>query len=752
MKKYLWGLALLITGLYLVVYFSLFPSHPIATQGEIRVDGLHHRVEVLRDNYGIPRIKASDLHDLFFAQGFVHCQERFFQMDLSRRAARGTLSEILGEKALPLDEKARKMGISYFTWELSPEEEEILQAYAQGVNACLETTSPSFEYRILRVKRERWHPLDSLFVARLLQWSLAGNYREELVRAKLLSSKPELRKIWKYLDPISYPEAPYIVPEGEAWLKEVPLDEFIPVFPPGMSNNWVISPERTEDGRAILANDPHLGVYLPGIWYFAELRAGNYHAWGATLPGAPGVVIGRNDKVAWGFTNSFADVQDLYMVEIDGNTVFINGRRENLREQKEVFHVRGKGSIVKTYLWTSYGPIIYAREDRGLVLRWVGKDFGHLIKALYLLNTASNWDEFRHALSFWSVPSQNVVYADVDGNIGYQLCGKIPKRSWSGLFPIEKGDWQGFYSMDEVPHAFNPPQGMIITANQRIKPDFKGTLDTCMGYRAARIFHLLSSKEKIDLNWVKRVQTDVKSLYACRFLRAAIPLIEGEIREDRNLRALSRWNCEIKPESHLALLYELWVIEAQKMAFFPQEPELQELYISGGKSGEFSLFALKSREALVNLIEKNMGDVLMETSGGKYSNWSLLLKDAFGKAEKMSRGKTWGDFHYLDLTHPLGRVPILRAIFPGKLSLGKIPFEGDKETVVQAASNSLALGRITVIPSMRMVINFCCDRWIYYEGQAGIPSEHYADLLPIYLSHRYIKFRTPPFHRLVLKP
>ncbi len=751
MKRILWGLVLVLAGLYFVIYFSLFPTSPVKYQGEIRTGGISSPVKIKRDRWGIPTVEASNLHDLFFAQGFVHCQERFFQMDLFRRAAQGRLAELFGEKALPLDEKARKMGISRFKWEGSAQELEILRSYAEGVNACLENTSPSFEYKILRAKRAPWRSEDTLAVARLLQWSLAGNFAEELVRLKILSSKPELREIWPLLDPYSSPSAPFIVEGGEQWMKEIPMEEFTPFLPKGMSNNWVISPEKTLEGRPILANDPHLGVSLPGIWYFIRLKAGDFEVWGASLPGAPGVVIGRNRNIAWGFTNSFADVQDLYIAEIKGDRCLLNGRWSEVKLIKEKFKVRGKGEVERTFKWTELGPIIYEKQGKGLVLRWVGQDFGHLIEALYLLDSAKNWEEFRKALSFWSVPSQNVVYADVQGNIGYQLSGLIPKRKWSGLFPVKEGDWDGYYSLDEVPHQLNPADGIIVTANQRIKPDFPAAPDVCMGYRAERIKQLLQSKERISVDWVAKVQSDVKSLYACRFLRAALPLVEGEIKAEA-LKELRDWDCQVKASSHAALLYELWVVEAQKLAFFPKDAELQKLYISGGEGKEFSLFSLKSREALVSLIEKKRDDVLEKVSCGNYRSWAEVLKDSFLRAERKARGKTWGDFHYLELTHMLGKVGFLRLLFGGKLSLGKIPFDGDKETVVQAAFNPFNLGPVTVIPSMREIIDFHRDRWIYYEGQSGLPSRHYSDLLPLYLSFRYIGFSEVPFQVLYLKP
>lgn len=754
MKWLINGVLILLLGYLLVVNIVLFPPHPIKTRGTLKIPGLRNEVTIERDSNGLATIKASNAHDLFFAQGFVHCQERFFQMDILRRLAQGKLAEIFGKTALKLDEGSRRFGLNRFKWTPNGEEKAILEAYRDGVNACLNLTGSSFEYKILMLKREPWTLKDTISVARFLQWGLSSNFTEELVRYEILSRKKELAKYWNVLDPISSPQSPYIIPEGTPILKagEGILD-FLSIFQKGMSNNWVISGKRTSTGRPILANDPHLTISIPGIWYLIHLKGGEYDVRGVSLPGSPGVVIGRNERIAWGMTNSFADVQDLYIVRINGDKYIVNGKEKPLRKRIERIKIKGGGEKTITFLETEYGPVIFSKGDMGIALRWTGYDIGHLVYSLILLNRAKNWDEFRKALEFWTVPSQNIVYADVDGNIGYQLSGLIPKKSWSGLFPVKSGKWEGFYTPEELPHWLNPERGFIVTANNRVKPDFKGVYDVCPGYRAWRIEQLIQSKEKITIEDVMKIQQDKKSLYAERFIKAALPVLKKFFPQDRWVNSFKKWDFKITHDSPEAALYELLVIETQKKLFFPDNKEIQRLYL--GKLPDergFSLFTLKSREALVNIIENNRNDIVKAVSGGKYSNVEDVIKDGFISAKSIAAEKPWGEFHYLELIHPLAQNAFLRRLFGNKLLPGKFPMGGDKETVVQANFDIFKLGRVTVAPSMREIIDFKDEYWISVPGQSGIPSAHYRDLIRKWLKGEYIKFSTGTKEILKLHP
>ncbi len=740
MKWLLNSIIVLLIG-YILIMQIMFPSSPIKTEGKIRVEGLKTEVKISRDENGIPTIEASNPHDLFFAQGFIHCQERFFQMDIYRRAAQGRLSELLGEKTEESDRITRALGINLINPKLSSEERVVLQSYTDGVNACLKTTGSSFEYKLLMAKREPWSIKDSLSVERILQWSLSSNFSEEFVRYEILSEKAGLSKFWNILDPVSASETPFIIEKGENWLKPGEgIEDFLSTLPKGMSNNWVISGKRTKSGKPILANDPHLEPSLPGIWYLMHLKGGGYDVMGVSLPGTPGIIIGRNSRIAWGFTNSYADVQDLYIIKIKGDKYWLNGEEKRFKKRKEFIKIRGNGEKKLIFFQTDYGPVIYAENGKGLVLRWVGYKARHLIKAMIALNRAKDWEDFRRAMSFWTVPSQNTVYADIDGNIGYQLNGKIPKRNWSGLFPVKKGNWEGYYSIDELPHSFNPGNGYIVTANNYVEPDFPGVNDALMGYRAERIRQMIEDKKKISLEDIEKIQMDVKSLYAQRLIKAVLPILEESFPEDPWVKAFKKWDYRISANSTEAALFEVFVIETEKKMFFPSDRKLQALYLGKlpGKMQGFSIFSNKAREALLRIIEGKRDDVVRMVSDGKFSSVNEVVKEGFKEAKSMAKGKTWGKIHYLELIHPLGRSKILKFLLGKKVYLGKFPMGGDRETVLQASSPPLSTSPVLVTPSMREIIDFSDDRWISFPGQTGIPSKHYSDLLKLWLNGEYI--------------
>ncbi len=751
--------------LYFALLLWLFPLAQVRYSGEIEVEELRGRAEIIRDRDGIVHIVADDLLSLFFAQGYVHCQERLFQMDLSRRLTSGRLSLLLGSKALSFDRSSFRLLLPEVAVtnlrNLFPEEKRILQAYADGVNACMRRTRLPFEYRLLLKKPERWSPVDTLHVTTVLAWALSGNFMEELVRITFLKKRRELfeKEIWALLDPPFSPSSPFILSKAATVLNlHREITRFLRAFPGG-SNNWVLAPSRTTTGSAILANDPHLGVSLPGIWMLMHLKAGDYDVIGVSLPGSPGIVIGRNRRIAWGFTNSFADCQDIFEVETEGNSyIKPDGTRGEIEEKVYRIGADGKEEEIRVRT-TEMGPFI----GKNLVLAWTGYIPGHLIKAVIELNKAENWEEFRKALSFWTVPSQNAVYADAEGNIGYQLAGLIPKREgWTGLYPVklkEVKGWTGFYTIDELPHVFNPPEGFIITANNAIDSQMPIALDVFMGYRAERLREMVLKKGRLSLEDVKRMQLDVHSKFAQRLCPLIISKLDGRlpIPYQKELDKLKGWDYNMSASSQEAALFELLVYQIQKNLFFPDDPQLQKLYI--GMPPEegigFTLFQLKSREAIIKLLEKGNNYYINLLSGGKYISIEEMLREAFIKAVKMRGSRSWGEIHRIKLKHPLSQIGLLDFLLGPFVNVGTFPYGGAFETPCQAAFLPDGSFDVKVVPSYRQIIDFSKSGrslWITYPGQSGRPSSFYRNLFEKWYRGEYLEmsFAIPEGQKLIL--
>ncbi len=411
---------------------------------------LQSPVTVYRDEYGVPQIYADNLHDLFFAQGYVQAQDRLFQMDFQRRVGTGTLSEVLGEATLETDRFLRTLGTNRAAAKdlevMSEETLSALQAYADGVNAFISTNQDNLplEFRILGYKPQPWEPLHSVAWGKMMAWNLGGNWETELMRARLLDTMgAEMTADLLPHYPLS---GPFIIPpevKSYAGLDAIDFDKVMAVKsllkatdPDIGSNNWVVAGSRTTTGKPLVANDPHLGMQIPSIWYLVGLHGGGLDVVGASLAGAPGVVIGHNDRIAWGVTNVGPDVQDLYLEKINPdnpNQVEFQGKWEDVQVVEERISVKGQAEpVVETVRITRHGPIMNAvtskigEEAPLMAFRWTALDSGKLFESVLQIDKAQNWEEFRSALQDWSAPSQNFVYADVDGNIGYQMPGQIP--------------------------------------------------------------------------------------------------------------------------------------------------------------------------------------------------------------------------------------------------------------------------------------------------------------------------------------
>ena len=565
------------------LYLTLWRSLP-KFDGEVRLAGLAGPVEVLRDAYGIPHIYAASLEDANFALGYVHAQDRMWQMEMNRRIAAGRVAELLGAPALDTDRFLRTLGIHQVSQaayqRVDSQTRRVLDAYAAGVNAFLasDPVLPA-EFLILRHRPEPWTAADSIAWTKMMSWDLSGNWRNELLRLRLAKRMPVAR-MQEFLPP--YPgDAPVPLPDlqilyGNLEKEAVQLAEDLSghvaalELPSGEglgSNNWVVAGSRTESGKPLLANDPHLRLTAPAIWYFAHLNAPGVSVIGATLPGVPMVALGRTERIAWGFTNTGPDVQDLFLEKLDsaGNYLTPQGTRA-FAAREERIKVKGGDDVQITVRASRHGPIISdvlqpAREStpRGYALAFAWTTLAEddlSIQALVRLPLARNWEEFLAALRDFASPQQNVVYADIDGNIGFVAPGRVPVRApendLKGLAPAPgwdaRYDWTGFVPFDELPRSYNPANGRLWSANEKIVPqDYPHhlTSEWQEPYRSIRIGELLAATARHDVGSFARMHGDVVSLAARELLPRLRETRPRSEEARRVLRMLDAWQGEM---------------------------------------------------------------------------------------------------------------------------------------------------------------------------------------------------------------
>ncbi|PYY14896.1 MAG: penicillin acylase family protein, partial [Acidobacteria bacterium] len=564
-------LGVAIMGVALWIY-AIGRSELPQVDGTITVAGLSGPVSVLRDKLGVPHIRAASYDDLFFAQGFVTAQDRLWQMDISRRYAAGTLAELLGPSLLKHDRRQRYLQIraacERAVGKLDPQQRRFLEAYAQGVNAFIEQSRKHLpiEFKILRYSPAPWRVEDSLLIGANMDQMLNTQYDLELKREKVVRhlNAQEIADLypstsWRDLPPAQ--QANPSIEDEQSPTKQNPdskedeedehptptkTSSFIRALDarscdmcvPG-SNNWVVSGAHTASGKPLLSNDMHIEHSIPDIWYETHLTKGDgqdYDVAGVSLPGLPFVIVGHNRRIAWGFTNLGPDVQDLFIEQFNAaGEVDTPKGWQAPQKTREVIHVKGKPDEVFDVIVTRHGPIItpiLSGETRQLALEWTLYDSETLGIPFGEINSARNWSEFRSAFSKFGGPSQNVVYADVDGHIGYQATGKIPVRtSGDGMLPKSGADaahdWTGYVPFDQLPNVYDPPSGLLATANGRITPDgYARVLANVWWapYRTSRIFHLLEQGEKFKPADMLAIQTDITSelerFFADRFVYA----------------------------------------------------------------------------------------------------------------------------------------------------------------------------------------------------------------------------------------
>ncbi len=747
------------------------------TRGDLHLPGLHSPVEVIRDRWGVPHIYAGDTSDLMFAQGYVHAQDRLWQMDFSRRLAAGRLAEVLGPEVVPADRWLRTIGMRRVAEQEAAQLDAGVcaeaEAYAAGVNARLAQGKLPIEFVLLRYKPEPWTPADTISWSKMMAWSLSVNWEGELLRAHLIArlgpeQEAELEPAWPAHCPVIVPRGlDYSAIGAEALKRARAARHFSgPSATEGLgSNNWVLSGQRTATGAPLLANDMHLGMGVPSIWYENHLVAGDLNLTGVTLPGAAGIVAGHNGHVAWGFTNGFPDVQDLYVEHLrrtgDGRVQYeFKGQWLEARVLPEVIRVRGKAPVVEEVVVTRHGPIVNGLApglagEEPLALRWTALEPSTQLAALHHMNRARNCLEFREALRGWAVPIQNTVYADTGGNIGYSFPGKVPIRArGDGRVPVPgwtgEYEWTGYIPFEELPHLYNPPQGYVASANNRVVDEeypYFISCDYCTGNRAQRIVELIEAQPRIDEAYVKRMQLDQLST-AARAMARRIGELEVSDPELAAVVALMRtWDGTLSADSPAASVYTVF---CRRMIFLTLEgklgpdlarryagqgptPILAETSILGCRALEwqqkildephshwFDLGHGETRDEVMRLALRETVDYLRRELGPKVDGWA------------------WGGLHKLTCAHMLGQVKPLDRL----LNLGPYPIGGDGNTLWASEAASIDPKSETLIgPPFRFIADLGDLRrslGVLMPGQSGQPgSPHYDDQVATWFAGEY---------------
>lgn len=769
-------------GIFLYVYWWLIQRALPELNGKLALEGLSAPVEVLRDERGIPYIYAQNQADLYRAQGFVHAQDRLWQMEQNRRIAAGRLSEYFGVAALEVDRFSRIVGFRRAAEAelatLEPEIVALLEAYVAGVNAYIRSRPGRLapEFNLLRRQPEPWTVLDIIAFSKVMGWSLSVNWESELVRLQLANQLDPV--LAAELEPDYPPENPAITEAlGEKSMRLVSTAGLLlgqyeelkrwlgPAGSNQGSNNWVVAPRQSSSGRAILCNDPHLSLTMPGVWYENHLHCPEMQVSGVTFAGAPGVVIGHNERIAWGVTNAFADVQDLYIErphpEKPNHFAYGDGWEKAQVLEESIVVRRQRRPHTEQVVITRHGPLIDRLVDGGdgvpLALRWQGHQPGRLIPAILGINAAQNWEEFDAALADWSVPAQNFVYADVDGNIGYRLAGDIPvRRGGLGLVPApgwtEEYEWTGLIPHAELPTVFNPPSGLIVTANNKMTgddyPHFLG-VEYFPGWRARRIEQMLREKRRLTLKDMEQIQLDATSLYAAELA----PLLATQQSDDPfvniGINLLRNWGYKMERDSGAALVFHYTLLHLLDMTFGEKVGAARKGFLGGTLSPLFIMsgFMHRAETRLLEILRENEESRwYADARTGRSRSRDELIGEALSQAVRRIRREVnptprnwaWGRMHQIRYTHPMGSVRILRGFF----NRGPFPLAGDGTTPNQTSyAPELPPGLAQIVASYRQIYdvgNWDNARTITTSGQSGHPlSRNYADQIHMWLEGVY---------------
>jgi penicillin amidase len=815
LRIFSWVLAIVVVALASVAWWFVYRPLP-RLDGTINVPGLQKEVVVERDGWGVPHIRASSVEDLAEAQGYVMAQDRLWQMDLLRRVSRGQLSEILGPATLEVDKQFRILGFGRAAdrdvSQMDPSSRALMEAYARGINRFIDQHQDRLpiEFSLLKYEPRPWQVSDALVIAGYMYQTLTNTWEEEMNRATVAE-----RVGWERARDLFSQDAsmdhfvvgdPNVVNDGSQHSRVDPdneddedddmgpdtvlkakatgslynaAPETLPDLTSALgrsmrdflaetrldirrglgSNNWVVSGDHTATGKPLLANDTHLELSIPPIWYEVHLTAPDWNVKGFTLPGAPLVVIGHNDRVAWGFTNNGADVQDIYIETFNpaaADEYRVNGKWVKAQIFDETIHVKGQPDEHLPVVVTRHGPVVRRQGGKAYALRWTATEPGGLANTYTLLGKAQNWEEFRSVMKRVWGPGQNAVYADVKGNIGYIMAARVPiRKKGHGEIPmpgdVDDYEWTGYVPFDQLPQALNPDSGLIMTANARVVgPAYKPYLTDRWEepYRTARIYDLLHDKHDLRPADMLKVQTDTYSFphlfLADQLSAAAKRVAPKDDRAKRLIEGLKDWNGIADADSPevsflvavrraaLALILEPYLGEHTTVYQWRSTAFLQKIltdrpdkWLPSGFKNYDAVLAAASDRAVAKLAD--------DSKSSRIEDWP------------------WKRFNSLDMLHPIGRDGLLRHL----LSITDKPQSGTGDSIRAATKHHG--------PAMRFVANV--GNWdesilLIPAGQSGQPgSGHYSDQFsywyegkPIFQPFTDAEEAKTRKHTLTLKP
>lgn len=741
---------ILILLLAAALFANLYLSRSIEkVEGEIELPVLQEEVTVLTDEHGVPHIRAENEQDLYIAQGYVQAQHRIFQMELSRRQASGTLSEIVGEGAIDQDKYFRALGLrraAEASYEIySEESKQVLDWFAAGVNAyianAIDKNSLPPEFLLMGIEPSNWSPIDSLTIGKFMAFDLGGNWERQAFNYHVLDQFPE-EKAYE-LFPV-YPEnRPTIIEDGELNIVNSFEHAVIPHEFNG-SNNWVVSGEKSASGQPLLANDPHLGLATPSIWLQMHLEAPEVNVSGVIFAGVPGIILGHNETIAWGVTNTGPDVQQLYIEERnpDNPEEF---RFEDKWEQAEIIvepiAVKDGETVDYEVVVTRNGPIISefaetAGNSHDLSLKWTALEPTTELEAILEMNKASNWEEFETGLEKFLVPAQNFVFAGDDGTIAYKANGNIPiydepekallpMRGWLAEDVLDE-----YIPFEELPRVVNPDKGYIATANNKVVGDaypYHISHVWAQPYRYERIAEVLETDEKLTAEDMQQLQMDAHNLQAREFLPELLQILSSEDitgNEKEALELLASWEYKDLAELTEPLLFQQWIIEIENLLYKEIPEEIMGMFSAKGQTTDTILRKGLTGEDSI-FLEENGG--LEEVIHVGFSNAISHLEDTFGR--KVDDWQ-WREHHQVAFRHPLSDIhPVLEFFLNNE---GPQAMNGSALTVMAAAYNK-ETGEVNHGAPWRYVIDLAEAETAYHlngPGQSGhFKSDFYHDQL-----------------------